>query len=132
MEIKYKIKLLINNPTLNIVGSIVFNTDSIDSKNLGMNWFKKANKKVHPNTTTNNTILPFSLPSFNWKGKDRANNNKAVDKIINVSMKPLLLKQPNIVTNTKPIPIFIVVVMSVYPKTSCVSLILIPSIYYMR
>ena len=107
MEIKYRIKLVINKPTLNIVGSNVFNNDSIDWKNLGINWFKKANKKVHPNTTTNNTILPFSLPSFNWNGKDRANNNKAVDKIISVSMKPLLLKQPNIVTNTKPIPVII-------------------------
>ena len=107
METKYKTKLLINKPTLNIVGSIVFNTDSIESKNLGMNWFKKANKKVHPNTTANNTILPFSLPSFNWNGKDRANNNKAVDKIISVSMKLLLLKHLNIVTNTKPIPVII-------------------------
>ena len=107
IEIKYRIKLVINKPTLNIVGSNVFSNDSIDSKNLGINWFKKANKKVHPNTTTNKTILPFSLPSFNWNGKDRANNNKAVDKIISVSMKPLLLKHPNIVTNAKPIPVII-------------------------
>ena len=107
IEINYRIKLVINKPTLNIIGSNVFNNDSIDWKNLGITWFKKANKKVHPNTTTNNTILPFSLPSFNWNGKDRANNNKAVDKIISVSIKPLLLKQPNIVTNTKPIPVII-------------------------
>ena len=37
METKYKTKLLINKPTLNIAGSNVFNTDSIDSKNLGIN-----------------------------------------------------------------------------------------------
>ena len=87
IEIKYRIKLVINKPTLNIIGSNVFNNDSIDWKNLGINWFKKANKKVHPNTTTNDTILPFSLPYFNWKDKDKANNNKAVDKIISVSIK---------------------------------------------
>lgn len=37
METKYKTKLLINKPTLNIIESNVFNTDSIDSKNLGIN-----------------------------------------------------------------------------------------------
>ena len=37
MEIIYRIILAINKPTLNIVGSIVFNTDSIESKNLGIN-----------------------------------------------------------------------------------------------
>lgn len=37
METKYRIKLVINKSTLNIIGSNVFNTDSIDSKNLGIN-----------------------------------------------------------------------------------------------